>query len=66
MKLWISVSAGLLAMMFCMPHPAAAEPRTVQPQVIRTQYVSREAYYRHWHSACRDPRFRRHHPFLCW
>jgi hypothetical protein len=68
MKLWISALVGMLAMLFVwMPRPvAASEPVTVQPQVISASYWSGDVYYHHWNNACRDPRFRRHHRFLCW
>jgi hypothetical protein len=67
MKLWISTLAGMLVMFFVwMPGPVGgSEPVTVQPQVISAGYWSTDAYHHHWINACRDPRFRRHHPFLC-
>ena len=65
MKLWVTAIIGLFAMlMVSMPVGAGARPETGQPQVIEAFYP--RAPYHHWRGACRDPRFRRHHPFLCW
>jgi hypothetical protein len=67
MKLCIAALVGMLAMlMVWIPRPVASEPRTVQPQVISTEYLSPGESYGYWIRACRDPRYRRHHPFLCW
>jgi hypothetical protein len=71
MKLCISALVGMFAMLtVSMPRvAAAAEPTTFQPSVIDVHYWADNPYhhYDHWYGgACRDPRFRRHHPFLCW
>jgi hypothetical protein len=65
MKLWVTAIIGLFAMlMVSMPVRAAVGPESWQPPVIQALYP--QAQYGHWYRACRDPRFRRHHPFLCW
>ena len=65
MKLWVTAIIGLFAMlMVSMPVGAGAGSETGQGQVVQAFYP--QPPYGHWHGACRDPRFRRHHPFLCW
>jgi hypothetical protein len=73
MKPWISALVGMVAMLIIwMPRPAvAAEPMTTfQPGVVAVHYWANDPYHHHyqhrpWYGVCRDPRFRRHHPFLC-
>lgn len=65
MKVLITAIFGLFAMlMVSMPVRAAAAPESAQPRVIQAFYPHPE--YSYWHGACRDPRFRHRHPFLCW
>lgn len=65
MKPLITAIFALAAMlMISMPVRAATVPENGQPRLIQVFYPHPE--YSHWHGACRDPRFRHHHPFLCW
>jgi hypothetical protein len=65
MKLGISAIVAFFALlMVLIPVRAADVPAGVQAPAIQVSYP--EAHYGHWYGACRDPRFRRHHPFLCW
>jgi hypothetical protein len=67
MKPWISGLVGMFAILLVlMPRPvAASEQVIVQPLVMQAHYWRTDAYHPPWYSACRNPRFRRHHPFLC-
>lgn len=44
--------------------PRALPPVVVQQTVAPMSPVALAYYHRPW--ACANPRFRRHHPFLCW
>jgi hypothetical protein len=65
-ELGISAIVAVFALlMVLMPVRAADVAPGSQPAVIQVLYP--EAYYgHHWYGACRDPHFRRRHPFLCW
>lgn len=80
MKLWkITIAAMFALLMLTLPERASANPRHWQPQVIQEParyrpFAQEPARYRpfataydgHHLFACRDPRFRRHHRWLCW
>jgi hypothetical protein len=64
MRLGISAIVALFALLVVLvPVRAADVPVAAQPATIQALYAEGH----HWHrGACRDPRYRRHHPFLCW
>ena len=70
MKLWkITIAAMFALLMLTLPEPASANPGHWQPREIHEFAGYRPfttASYGHHLFACRDPRFRRHHRWLCW
>jgi hypothetical protein len=65
MKLGISAIVALFALLVVLlPVRAADVPVSAQPAAIQAFYAQGHDW--HWSGACRDPRYRRHHPFLCW
>jgi len=69
MKLWkITIAAMFALLMLTLAGRASANPGHWPPRVIQqsAEYRPFATAYGHHLFACRDPRFRRHHPWLCW
>ncbi len=69
MKIMISaIAAFFMLFMMIMPISASADS-TVTPQNPPAAYgqIYQTAYWgHHYGGACRNPRFRHHHRWLCW
>jgi hypothetical protein len=70
MKLWkITIAAMFALLMLTLPGRASANTGHWQPPEIQESagyQLFATAYYGHHPYTCRDPRFRRHHRWLCW
>jgi hypothetical protein len=68
MKLGKIVTGGVFALLMTAISVGANAATVYGP--VQTQFVSYRAYdaayYGHHQMTCRDPRFRRHHRWLCW
>ncbi len=66
MKLVTATIAAIFALLiFALPGPANAQSIGWQPPAIQ-QIAYHHDFFHGRPDACRNPRFRRHHRFLCW